>query len=227
MLQAPWLLTYNPELGEIIKSTFCIHYHDYTFLHYRLINRERGKEGGGQDRRRSKNRVEWSHGTQPNMLTSGAYISGPHVWLTNSFSITSPAEHGPLPASEAAPWSSGQLPDSQLLKGSLRFTEQDGHGTLRRRSQSPFTQHGHGQHCAWDHVAAQQASHPPHRPLFYHKEVSKRLWQGWCTQRLQVFQGHKRQVVLFLTPKTEQNSKNEKEFGVSMNFMARNSWRED
>lgn len=52
--QAPWLLTYNPALGEIIKSTFCIHYRRCTFLRCRLINRERGKAGGGQDRRRGR-----------------------------------------------------------------------------------------------------------------------------------------------------------------------------
>lgn len=51
------------------------------FLYYKV----REKEGGGQGRRR----VEWSHETQPNTLTSGVNMTDPHFRLTNSFSTTS------------------------------------------------------------------------------------------------------------------------------------------
>lgn len=74
------------------------------------------------------------------------------------------------------PWSSGQLPDSQLLQGTFRFTEQDGRGALQKEISEPLLLAQPWTALCVRPCGCPMGVLPP--PCFCHKEAGKQLWRG-------------------------------------------------
>lgn len=121
-----------------------------------------------------KNRVQYSHSTLPNMLTSGN-ISDLTFDLLRVFLSLLPSRSLQKMAHCLQVRLPPEAPVSYLTHSFWRAVS----GSLSRISNSrqfarPWTTLCVG---PW---GCPTGFLPPH----HHKEVSKRLWQGWCTQRL-------------------------------------------